>query len=321
MKTKFKIIENKDPMQVNLPKLGAWPESIHQFDEDSIWAINAALTSGRPLLIRGEPGTGKSQLARAAAQILGRAFISEVVYAHSECRDLLWKFDAVARLGEAQAIVACKQGENIDEKLSYKRFLTPGCMWWAFDWASAKKQAKECAHSGYEPQASNEWQEENGCVLLIDEIDKADTSLPNGLLEVFGNGAFRVPYMKKEVGLKEPQPLVIITTNEERELPNAFLRRCMVLHMKLPKGDELIKWLIERGRLHFENKCEDSVYEEAAKQLVKDRDKALNIQVPAPGQAEYLDMLRALVQMSDEENEQLEILGKIKKFALEKYLE
>ena len=77
---------------------GGMPEQVHVFDQPSIDAVNAALAAGRPLLVRGEPGTGKSQLARAAAKVLGRVFVSHVVDARTESRDLLWQFDAVRRL-------------------------------------------------------------------------------------------------------------------------------------------------------------------------------------------------------------------------------
>ncbi|WP_372367692.1 AAA family ATPase [Candidatus Uabimicrobium sp. HlEnr_7] len=311
----------EDKKTVEIPASGSWPASMHGFEEESIWAVNAALTSGRPLLIRGEPGVGKSQLARAAAQALGRIFISEVVYAHSECCDLLWKFDAVARLGEAQVLAGCREDER-KEKLDPLKFLNPGSMWWAFNWESAKKQWDECVHKNRMPKEPEGWSEENGCVLLIDEIDKADANLPNGLLEVFGNGAFTVPYFKEdecEVTVKgDVQPLVIITTNEERELPRAFLRRCMVLNMKLPEKNKVI----ERGRLHFKGKCKKvhgKVYEEAAELLWKDREKALDNGLPAPGQAEYFDLLRALSKMGSNEKEQLRVLGKISEFALKKH--
>ena len=98
------------------------------------------------------------------------------------------------------------------------------------------------------------WTNKNGCVVLIDEIDKADVDLPNGLLETLGNGAFKIPYINENIGLSHefPSPLVIITTNEERELPAAFLRRCLVLNLYLPQEEnKLIEFLIQRGHIHF----------------------------------------------------------------------
>lgn len=97
-------LEIKAP--VKLPAYGSWPETVHQFDEKSINVLKTALAARRPVLLRGDPGTGKSQLAHAAAVVLGRLFVYEVVNAHTEGQDLLWKFDAVSRLAEAQTIKA-----------------------------------------------------------------------------------------------------------------------------------------------------------------------------------------------------------------------
>ena len=96
----------------DLPEEGSWPESRHIFDDKSVWAINAALASNRPLLIRGEPGTGKSQLARAAAHVLEWPFYSCVVNARFEPEDLLFRFDAVARLAKARG---CSLGALVRE--------------------------------------------------------------------------------------------------------------------------------------------------------------------------------------------------------------
>jgi MoxR-like ATPase len=87
-----------------LDSCGSWPETEHVFDEDSVYAIRMALVAERPLLLHGDPGTGKSQLARAAAQKLGRIFISEVVHSRTEPQDLQWRMDAISRLGKAQML-------------------------------------------------------------------------------------------------------------------------------------------------------------------------------------------------------------------------
>lgn len=306
---------------VELPQIGSWPETNHVFEKESIWAIKAALAANRPLLVRGKPGTGKSQLARAAAFILNRVFIPEVVHARSESQDLMWHYDAVNRLGEAQGIAALAKEEIIDikEVLKPERYLSPGVLWWAFDWDSAKLQNEKSKFAWIKPVPPEGWVEANGSVLLIDEIDKADADLPNGLLETLGNGAFPVDYVSKIVGLsgKALPPLVIITTNEERELPAAFLRRCFVLHLELPKEEEeLVNWLMDRGKVHFEDECTGKVRRKAAEQLYIDRVSALKQDRPVPGQAEYLDILRALVQISKKEDEQLKVLEEIKDFAL-----
>ncbi|MGE5341990.1 MAG: AAA family ATPase [Candidatus Omnitrophota bacterium] len=311
--------------KVELPVMGSWPQTFHLFDERSIWAVKAALAAERPLLVRGEPGTGKSQLARAVAYVVGRAFISEVVHARSECRDLQWHYDAVSRLGEAQALGASRSDVDVTKHLNPLRFLSPGALWWAFDWHSACNQFEQCHDHICMPITPKDWNPTFGCVVLIDEIDKADADLPNGLLETLGNGAFTVPFLKEAVGLSKdtPAPLVVITTNEERELPTAFIRRCLVLHLELPKEELKLKaWLMKRGEIHFgpgcPEECSEAVRKEAANQLWQDREDALKRSVPAPGQAEYLDMLRAVCRISNDETKQMEALEKIRDFALVK---
>jgi MoxR-like ATPase len=307
-----------------LPSCGSWPKTRHQFDEPSIWAIKAALAAQRPLLVSGEPGTGKSQLARAAAYQLNRAFVSEVINARSECRDLQYQYDAVTRLGEAQTVgLLGKTGDDLKIHLHHRNYVSPGVLWWTLNWTDAEEQSKTSNKDDCIPQRPPGWQPKDGVVLLIDEIDKADADLPNGLLETLGNGAFTVPCINKHVCIKSNRqiPLVVITTNHERELPSAFLRRCMVLHLKLPeeKG-RLIDHLCEIGKIHYENDCSPEVRREAAEQLVKDRIEAKNQSLPAPGQAEYLDILRAVKTIAPEnEKQQKEILFKIKAFALVKH--
>ena len=310
------------PASVCLPAQGSWPAAVHQFDAQSWWAIKAALAAQRPLLVRGEPGTGKSQMARAAAAALGRAFISEVVHARSESQDLQWRFDAVARLADAQAIGAARDMEAWEVRLQPQNYLSPGPLWWAFDWTGAVAQA-ERNKSGLRPLIPEAWSPERGCVLLIDEIDKAEADLPNGLLETLGNGGFAVPWLEKAVGHDPAQatPLVIITTNEERELPAAFVRRCLVLNLALPKDEgAFTDCMLERGELHFGEKCSHEVRREAARQLWADRRQALEAALSPPGQAEYLDMLRVLVALADTPEAQLQVLKHIAGFALKKHV-
>ncbi len=317
-----------------LPKLGALPSTVHVFSQTSIDALDAALAANRPLLIRGEPGTGKSQLARAAAVALNRALITTVIDARTEARDLLWSFDAVARLAEAQVQGALdvKDEAKVREQLKETRFLAPGPLWWAFHWNSAKTQAKEVGAPA--PVEPKDWQPDQGTVLLIDEIDKADTAVPNGLLEALGAGRFTGPGGVEVAQDAESlaRPLVILTTNEDRALPDAFLRRCLVLQLKWPEeeseADEFIRLLMQRGEAHFPE-LSPEIRREAAEQLLQDRKVIRNRGLFPPGGAEYLDLLRALdtltrdreMPLEQREELQKEWLIKIRDFALRKHPE
>ncbi|MCI5147950.1 MAG: hypothetical protein D3916_00820 [Candidatus Electrothrix sp. MAN1_4] len=413
--------------RIKLEQIQSWNKSFHIFDEESAFAIEMALATGRPLLVRGEPGSGKSQLARAAAQELDRYFIAESITAATEGKDLLWKYDPVARLSEAQAQATgsalrqqrrtLRREEQETEKLatndspqhstalrkkkiarhkkkkssrqknkSYRldrsagpqtlhrieipevkqqeyalrpgNFISPGVLWWVFDCVSAYQQYKRCYYPFYKPGFLYEEIDEletaeRGFVLLIDEIDTAAASLPHTLLEVLGNNGFHVPMLDESVGMAPgiTKPLVIITTNDEEELPPAFVRRCLVLTLHfdnkeylhnwwqqqqeaaaLPPSSEefsqeklLVLWLIQRAEIHFQGVFSDKVKIKAAQLLIKDRRAAQRFGGVQPGQAEFLDLLRALQDMpvpncSGEalEQYQLALLKKISRYALEK---
>lgn len=285
-----------------LPAMASWPNRMHKFEPREILAIQAALATGRPLLLRGEPGTGKSQLAHAAAFITRRAFLPFVVGARTEVTDLHWQFDAIGRLADAQSQKGADQIKKED-------YIQPGVLWWALNWGDAKMAGK-CA---VEPEKPLGWEQKDGVVVLLDEIDKAESDLPNGLLETFANRAFSVPLLGDKI-VKCPvengalQPLIIITTNEERDLPPAFLRRCMVLNLALPRGDELVAWLIERGRLHHPE-LSPGILNQAAVMLNQDRILAEGSGRYKPGLAEYLDLLLAVEELGETVQTKFEELG------------
>jgi MoxR-like ATPase len=309
----------KIPSRVELPPLGHLPASTHIFDSKDVWAIRAAMGARRPLLVRGEPGTGKSQLARAAAQALGCVLVSEVVTSRTESQDLHWRFDAVARLGRAQALAAAGHGNG--HSLEEHLYLSPGPLWWVFDWEGAESQRNQAMVKGKRPPIPERWTPKNGCVLLVDEIDKADADVPNGLLESLGNGEFHVPYLDQPVKCRtdQPAPLVVITTNEERELPPAFVRRCLVLQLSLPTGDALVDFLVERGRAHFPAVLTDRTLRDAAALVARDHGVLVGQGQVAPGQAEYLDLLRAVKEIAGADADaQASALDDVKSFVLEK---
>ena len=205
-------------------------------------------------------------------------------------------------------------------QLNHRNYLSPGALWWVFDWESARQQHKRSGGQTGQPVVPKGWTPSNGSVLLIDEIDKAEADLPNGLLETLGNGAFSVPWLDQPVTAQPdmPTPLVVITTNEERELPAAFVRRCLVLNLSLPERQtEFIELLVARGRYHFKELCAAEVYHEAAQQLWDDRSNATD-GAGRSGQAEYVDMLRVVAALEPDHSKQVELLYKIRDFALKK---
>jgi MoxR-like ATPase len=290
----------------------------HLFEHDDVVALNASLVARRPLLVRGEPGTGKSQLAEAAAAALGWEFVSKTIDATTEARDLLWTYDAVGRLAEAQLAGAARevQAATLSERLDPRNFVEPGPIWFGFDWLDACRQstrawARAPAHDELEAAPTG-----GGVVVLIDEIDKADPSVPNGLLEAFGRERFERPFATGTVSRADHGLLVIITSNEERSLPVAFLRRCLVRELKLPTGDGLIAYLVERGRAHF-RAADGRVLEHAARMLAEDRK---GDGPERPGQAEYLDLLRAVIEDDPTQppEDQLAQLESIRRFVYQK---
>ncbi len=168
-------------------------------------AVNAAITLGRPLLIKGEPGTGKTQLAEEVAQSLSAPLYRWHIKSTTKAQQGLYEYDAVSRLRDSQL------GEDKVHDIS--NYIVKGKLWEAFE----------------EDQLS---------VLLIDEIDKADIEFPNDLLLEIDKMEFHV-YETRETIVAKHRPLVIITSNNEKELPDAFLRRCFFHYIKFPDKETM----------------------------------------------------------------------------------
>tara|TARA_R100001369_G_scaffold26685_3_gene48070 strand:- start:5912 stop:6805 length:894 start_codon:yes stop_codon:yes gene_type:complete len=175
--------------------------------DDLTIAVNAAVTLERPLLVKGEPGTGKTELARQVSNALGLPMIEWNIKSTTRAQQGLYEYDAVSRLRDSQL------GE--ERVHDVKNYIRKGKMWQAFE-------------------------AEGKTVLLIDEIDKADIEFPNDLLQELDKMEFFV-YETGETIKAVNRPIVIITSNNEKELPDAFLRRCFFHYIQFPEMDTLRK--------------------------------------------------------------------------------
>ena len=168
--------------------------------DDLKMSVNAAVTLQRPILVKGEPGTGKTQLAIEVAKSLGRPLFEWHIKSTTKAQPGMYDYDAVARLRDSQL--------GDDRVHDIANYIVKGKVWDAFD-------------SDIQP------------VLLIDEIDKADIEFPNDLLQELDRMEFFVYETKKLIKAKH-RPIIIITSNNEKELPDAFLRRCFFHYIKFP---------------------------------------------------------------------------------------
>ena len=222
--------------------------------DDLTLAVNAAVTLERPILIKGEPGTGKTQLALEVASSLGKPLYEWHIKSTTKAQQGLYEYDAVARLRDSQL------GDDRVHDIS--NYIVRGKVWEAF----------EC---------------EEPPVLLIDEIDKADIEFPNDLLQELDRMEFFV-YETKQLIKAVHRPIIIITSNNEKELPDAFLRRCFFHYIKFPDEDTM-RNIID---VHFPG-LKKSLLSEALNAFYKVRD------VPGlkkkPSTSELLDWIKLLL--------------------------
>jgi len=295
---------------------------IYLYDPKLQLATEIAIVTQRPLLIRGSPGSGKSSFAPFVARNLKWRYYETTITGRTEAKDLLWRFDALARLRDAQArSYVISDDRDIDPS----RYITPGVLWWAFNRRDAKKfiSKRKDSNKGKDNRMDREPFAEINChrdpvrtVVLIDEIDKAEPELPNDMLEIFGLNRFTVDEVDHTVRRTIPNPkdninssshygslLIIITTNQERDLPAAFLRRCIVHTLEEPKEKEkLISRLESVAYLHLGDKLRSqSNGKELARRVAEKcysfREEAAKSRGRGPSTAEYLDALRVCLDL------------------------
>jgi MoxR-like ATPase len=222
--------------------------------DDLMMAVNAAVTLERPILVKGEPGTGKTQLAVEIATALKRPLFEWHIKSTTKAQQGLYDYDAVARLRDSQL------GDNRVHDIS--NYIVRGKVWDAFE-------------SAVQP------------VLLIDEIDKADIEFPNDLLQELDRMEFFV-YETKQLVKARYRPIIIITSNNEKELPDAFLRRCFFHYIRFPDKETMERIVF----VHFPD-LKKNLLREALEAFYRVRD------VPGlkkkPSTSELLDWIKLLL--------------------------
>ncbi|HZX24099.1 MAG TPA: MoxR family ATPase [Woeseiaceae bacterium] len=222
--------------------------------EDLMMAVNAGVTLQRPILVKGEPGTGKTMLAQEVARALGKPLLEWHIKSTTKAQQGLYEYDAVARLRDSQL------GDPKVHDIA--NYIVRGKLWEAFT-------------SDEQP------------VLLIDEIDKADIEFPNDLLQELDRMEFFV-YETKELVQARHRPIMIITSNNEKELPDAFLRRCFFHYIKFPDKETMTE-IID---VHFPG-LKKELLREALESFYQVRD------VPGlkkkPSTSELLDWIKLLL--------------------------
>ena len=222
--------------------------------EDLLRAVNIAMVLQKPLLIKGEPGTGKTVLAEAISAALGKKLIIWNIKSTTKAQDGLYVYDVVQRLYDSQF-----GGEGVD---NIEKYVKLGKLGEAFT-------------------------DDEQVILLIDEIDKADLEFPNDLLWELDRMEFHIPETGRTVTAKH-RPVVIITSNAEKELPDAFLRRCVFHYIEFPDKDQMA----EIVRTHHKN-LDDNLLDQVLEAFYRIR-KLPQIK-KKPSTSEIIDWIQALV--------------------------
>jgi MoxR-like ATPase len=265
-------------------------------DPELVKAVNLAILLGRPLLLMGEPGCGKTKVAQAVAYELYHQMSGDKIKqdyqdyyfewnikSSSKAQEGLYSFDAIRRLGDAQILSAqakTDQAVDLKKELDKRKYIDKGAMGKAFEKSIDENRRP---------------------VLLIDEIDKADIDFPNDLLNELDNSFFIIPETGEKV-MAEHKPIVFITSNAEKDLPDAFLRRCLFHYIK-PFGEKMfVKIINSRFYQADSEQPMTPLVEKAIKQFIAIRDK-INDQKAVIGKSistsELIDWYEALKHYSE----------------------
>ena len=249
-----------DSQNTDFIKRGLYP---YLPSEELVKAVNLAIYLERPLLLQGEPGCGKTLLARAIAYEFEQRFQNSLedenypyfpwnIKSTTRAKEGLYTYDAVGRLRDAQLVGTDSYKEYLKEeetKQLFKRLKNPYSY---ITWGALGNAFREENHRP---------------IVLIDEIDKADIDFPNDLLQELDQQCFQITETGESIEAKQP-PIVIITSNEEKELPDAFLRRCIFYYIEFPSKDDLINIV----NAHFPDSLEQDLLKEAVDKFLDLRD-------------------------------------------------
>lgn len=239
--------------------------------------VNLAIRLGRPLLVEGEAGCGKTQLAHAIAQELTVPCVTVTVKSTSQAKDLLYRFDALRRLQDAQ------DPQNMDARNVYPYV--------------------DLEPLGHAIQAGQP------CVVLIDEVDKADIDFPNDLLDVLDRFEFDIEDVPRsedaacrskhgfgrhvQAAADGARPIVLITSNREKQLPEPFLRRCMYLQLDFPTDAKLLGKIVKKNLAAGPDQISDALLEGVVARFLEVRERGSDLKKP-PATSELLDWVRVL---------------------------
>ncbi|EMR04453.1 AAA family ATPase [Cesiribacter andamanensis] len=239
-------------------------------------AVEAAITLEKPLLIKGEPGTGKTLLAYEIARSLGKKLISWNIKSTTSAQQGLYEYDAISRLRDAQL--------NSDKVSNIRNYIRKGKLWEAFEAEAVP-------------------------VLLIDEIDKADLEFPNDLLQELDRMEFYCYELDETISARQ-RPIVIITSNNEKELPDAFLRRCFFHYIRFPDADTLQQIVA----VHYPG-LQQALLQNAIHLFLEVREKRQLKKRPST--SELLDWIKLLLAggTRPEELESLQLQGELPPYA------